>query len=328
MRRIACVLLCLALCCALFACGKPAPVAPTAEETTAAVSPEKTSAFLPESGEEGEIRWRTMDLDDAENAEIKQWLLNWQENRQPEQPGGYPMADGKTVSGYYPIILKEDGRRTKLLEPRYLGDGDPELDETAWIYPSVLDVIDERYFVFHWGGWEWIAGTCVYDTKEMREIPIQWDEKTEYGNSVAMRYNSAIGDSLYLVDGGHGPYGGPLHLMRADLSQLGALKPGDALKAVDVFAGIPHEPASEVAAYELTPDARWFFVTDRIGLYLFDLQKKTLTTLRKTDLGVTMQEDWEHHYFLRLAMRDERTLYWFTNDESQFENYAVEITLA
>jgi len=330
MKRLCCLLLCLALCCVLFACVKPVPNEPAAEETTTAVLPgETTAALVPESGDGHGLRLRTLNLNDAENAEIKRWLVEWEEERyNREWPTQFPMGNGKTVLDGRNIVLRENGKETVLLEPRYLGEDDPETDEVAWIYPSVLEVIDERYFAFHWGGWEWIAGTSVYDTQEMREITIQWDEKTDYEYPIPIRHIAVYGDGFYLVDAAHGPYGGPLHLMRADLTQLGTLQPDEGLKAVNLLDGIPHAPASEVSDYELTSDGRWHIVTDRDGLYLFDLQAKVLTYQPKTGLGVQIKEDWEHVYFSHIAVRDEHTLYCFgLIDNDLFESYALEITL-
>jgi len=324
MRRIACLLLCLALCCALFACKKTAPDPPGPTTTEAPISE------VPAPEENG-VTWRILDLDDESNSENKKWIKDWEEERnRPRETDEFPMGAGKTlIATESRIALRDDasGKRTTLLERRYHGDSDdPVQDEVAWTYPDFGKVIDERYFVVTWYGWEYVAGISVYDTKELREIPIQWDAKD--GSPYSFRFYDILDKGLYLVDTEYGPYFGQLHLMRADLTQLGALKPGEPLKAVDLLAGIPHAPAEEVSAYELTKNGRWFIVADRNGLYLFDLQANALTALPKTGFGVEMREDWEHVYFSCIAMRDEHTLYLYGQiDNENFASYMAEITL-
>lgn len=112
MRRTACLLLCLGLCCALSGCGKPAPIEPTATTITTTKAPttteEITTVFVPLSGEKNGVSWRTVDLDDKENTATKKWLEEWYVARGPgmrEYKTEWPMGKEKTIvykEGPYP----------------------------------------------------------------------------------------------------------------------------------------------------------------------------------------------------------------------------------
>jgi len=315
----------LALLLLLAACERAVP----AEETTAETSIEITTTEEPTTEETtttraavGEVAWRLL-----ENTEAKKWIDKWN----PEQPlqDEYPMGKNKTIlrkEDEGEIVLRDNatGKETPLLKNTYTGDEEVPPEDTwrGWKGPKFIEILDERYFLVHWVAYESVAGISIYDTQELRDIPVSWDEKYESGWPCWFWYHALIDDDLYLRDTAYGEYDGPLHLMRVDLTQLDSLKRGEAIKAVNLLADIPHEPAYMVNDYKLTQNGRYFAVTDYDGLYIFDvLSKALLTYLPKIRLGVKIDKSEMFMAFRLIAMRDDHTLYWFD------DNNLVEIIL-
>lgn len=344
MKHIITLLLCLALFFSLFACGRAEPeittAAPTtteaettagAETTTEEAVTEELTTKASATGQG--VRWRVLDLDDAQNSDINKWLDEWiknQERERDEQDARikeHPMGNGKTVlgkprsDGHTNLVLRDKaGKETILVKSRYLGESDDPLqDELNWIGPSICKILDDRFFLYVWYGWEWTAGFGIYDIEEMKDIPFDTNQ--------LLLWPCLVADDtlLYMKDSGDGgPYSGELHLLAYDLN---ALRRGEKMKGVNLLAGIPHKPADYETSTDLTPDGRFFIVVTDSELYIFDLRSKTLLLyLPKASLGVQLREGWVHAYFEHIAMRDEHTLYWFTNNHN-FENYMVEITL-
>lgn len=219
-KLIVLLLACLLL---LAACGRTEPeleaTAPTTTEIeitteveTTAEAP--TTVFVSMSDEENGVSWRTLDLEDEANAETRKWLEEWRaqwdfESRKRDG-AEVTMSKDKTIvrRGTYQtgqLVLRNNasGKETVLLEDEYYGESDtPQQDEMRWQSPICLEAIDERFFVFYWAGWSWSCGTSVYDTKEMREIPIKNDIGTmgnyfgTYGNHV---YLSTPGDDADIM---------------------------------------------------------------------------------------------------------------------------------
>jgi len=338
MRRIACVLLCLALCCALFGCGRAEPAATeptgteiesiTEEETT---TEEATTVFVPMSGESNGVTWRTVDLEDEANAEILDWITDWRSNTEwpnfwdewgqlwdeNRKPMEFSMGKDKTViykladeeEWTLQILLRDNktGKETLLMESNH------EHNES----PCFSRVLDDRFFLYCLAD-EVFDRFAVYDIKEMRDV------QTDAGQQAMMpvRFKN---DILYMQIEGSCDHmiGGTLRLVAYDLR---ASRRGKTLRGADLLADIPHEPASSIGIAELTENEHYYIVMDDMlpALYVFDLEKKTLPLyLPEMDFGI---DAWK----LDFAVRDEHTIYWFAADWEVgvfTDKLAVEITL-
>ena len=284
----------------------------TTEAVTTTEEPvtEPPYEFVPMSGESNGVRWRTLDWEDESNSEIKEWLENWDaerdEQHQQETPTEYPMGKKKTLhiktgsNGYSntKFILRNNksGEEEVLLE----GNG---IDDEGVREPHLYEVLDDRYFLFCWGGWEWTWSTAIYDTKEHKEIPI--DEGDMYRGFYAMR-----GNAVYLINyEPNGPLWGPVSLYKVDLSRL-----PKSIKSVDVLKKFTAaKNAEEVYHSELTEDDRYFIIAKETGFSIFDLQKEeTLFSLPRADTGIWL--NWEYSYLDSFVFRDEKTIYWHSPD--------------
>ena len=279
MKRFVLVLLALLL---LSACGQITPE--PGDETTIEAITTAEASFVPTEGEANEISWRTLDVNSAEGREINAWLAEqWEEYMHKEYPSEYPMGDGAVVvkqgdSGGKIVLRDKNGKETTLLDKVYLGEETTpeEMREEAWKVPRFAQALDDRYFVYEWGYWEGSGEPGVYDTKEMREIPIAYG--AEYaGRNWCLGQPMIFGSALYLREGSYGPYGGPLSLMRVDLSALDSLKENEPLQALDVLADIPGvEDVMDMNSRFVSEDERYFVLNDIPGLRVYDLQQKKL----------------------------------------------------
>jgi len=335
MKRVALFLL---ACLLLFsACGQVKPE-PTTETTTASTEETTTEAFVLDNGESGEITWRTLDLNSAEGREAQKWLAERWEERMSEAKSEFPMGEGKTVvvrrgnSGDTLILRNKTGKETVLLEKTYIGEATtPEealIDEVAWKKPVFAQVLDDRYFVYYWVGWEWAGETGIYDTQNMRTIMIEWDEKyNRYDGDWRFRFSGPqiIGDALYLSDASHGPYGGDIHLMRVDLKALNTAQDGEPLMAVDVLADIPGvQDVTDMNTRFVTKDERYFVLNDIAGLRVYDLQQKKLALQLPVSLS-GFGEDESYWRPDQVILRGNKA-YW-TNGGDGTGKYLAEITL-
>ena len=317
MKRMLPFLLALLL---LSACGQIAPEPETETETTVIITEPETTTT---SDESAEITWRTIDIASADGREIKEWLAEQYEECMADSPTEFSMGKDKTIAYrgeyYRDIVLRDNktGKETVLLEHAYYGEETtPEAalnDEVFWKSPRFVQALDECYFVYYWGYWEGRGEIGVFDTKNMREFPIEWDEK--YRNE-GYDFNGPqfCGDGLYLTDDEYGPYSGVLHLMRVDLKALDKLP----LMAVDMLKGIAGEDVEEVASRIVTQDERYFILTDNNGLRIYDLQKKKLA------LGLDQSIFGPGRANVAVLRGDK--IYW-TDDNSGIGKYLAEITL-
>ena len=244
MKRIAMILLALLL---LPACGRAMP-APA------------TIPFVPISGESNGVKWRTLDLEDEANAELKEELLRQQnEDKQTE----FQMGTKKIVYEHGPIeMVDETGKRTVLLDTDKR-ENTSDADEINWRYPRFVGILDDRYFLFAWDGWEWLCGYAIYDIKEAREIPIEYYEDMFVKDGIV--YSSE--------QGGEAGYTGPLHLWKYDWK---AIVRGETAKAIDLLAGFSGPDAKWSWYRLLTSDARYFIADNGTQLCIYDLVGKQL----------------------------------------------------
>ena len=273
MKRVA--LLLLAALALLSACG-PVPAAETtaetAIETETFTEAETTTAFIPQSGESNGVKWRMLDLEDEANAELKEELLRRESERVQKE---FQMGDKKiagTVDTKHPkyqlTMVDGNGEETLLLESTYLDEAatpeEASLNELSWKHPDFRQALDDRYFLFAWDGWEWICGYGIYDTKEMREIPIECYAEMFANDGILYSYNP--GD-----DGGK--YIGSLHLLKYDWRSIVR---GEPLESTDLLAGFSGADVEGYFYFFLTKDARYYLAIEREELRVYDLAAKKL----------------------------------------------------
>ena len=90
--------------------------------------------------------WRVLDLDDAANAEILAWLVEYPNQAEAEKPAEYKLSDGETLFErkeselIRTIRLRDEatGKETLLVDARRKG-------KTAY----VQEVLSERYFIYY-----------------------------------------------------------------------------------------------------------------------------------------------------------------------------------
>jgi len=322
----------LALLLLLSACGQITPEPITGNPTEFLEEETSTEApFLPNGGESNGVTWQALNLNSAEGKEATQWLAEQWEEYMKEGPTQFPMGKDKTViQKNDTLTLRENktGKETVLLEKSYLGEETtPEealLREEAWRYPRLIKALDERYFAYCWGYWEGSGGTAIYDTQKLRTIPIAYGEKYQDGDWFLGR-EMIFADALYLTEGTYGPYGGPLRLMRVDLKALPALKDGEDLPAVNVLEDSPGlENVQDMNTRFVTPDERYFILTDYTCVRVYDLQKKQLLLqLPASVCGIDENESywWPDSVILRGSK-----VYWTDSLQGDCK-YLAEITL-
>jgi hypothetical protein len=287
LHQKALAVLCLAFALLLASCGRAAVITTAPETTPAPTTTEATTTtkapFLPVSGESNGVRWRTLDLKDEANAEVKAWL----EKSNPEAVKNikeWPMGKDKTVikkeEKYHEgkLILRDHstGKETVLLEDTYIGfaSDNPYQDDVHWKRPVFLDALDDRYFLFIWGGWEWHCGYGIFDTKDLREISINYNDEMFVNHGILYSYETSE----------FGGYIGPLHLWKYDWR---AIVRGESLKAVDVLADFSGPDAEWDYFHLLTSDTRYFIAANEISLCIYDLaEKKLLAALPRSAFAV------------------------------------------
>jgi len=242
--------------------------------------------FLPACGRVGAsngVRLRTLDLDDEANAETIAWLEEWYVKWESiENPKSLRLSETETVyrkedtylEGKVMLRDEQTGKETVLLEDKYLGErNDPYQDEVHWIRPIPQKAIDDRFFVVVWSGWESQGGVSVYDTKEMREIPLineTWlgDYFLTYGNHIYLTTHEHF--TIYSADGKK-EYG-PLSLQKAEATS----EMGETLLAVELLEEYPGAETDAVilGSSDLSPDERYFVANEGYGVLICDLKEK------------------------------------------------------
>jgi len=285
------------------------------------------------SGDSNGVSWRTLNLEDAANAEIKAWLQT-QFNPIPESRREYEpeqtefsMGANKIISrldadrygtGTREIILRKPSGEEIILLSGYYTDG----DSANW--PRILEVIDDRYFLFEWSCWGLVGGSSVYDTQEMREIRVD-------GGDCEIRIHERHENHLYFrgydLDA---PYYGSVELWLSDLSAL----PKE-ITPVNLLDGVPNTSAGLHMGMWLSPDEKYYIVvlygdseTDE-ELRIFDVANKQFFAQFSAP-----QDTFRGSH----AFRDNKTLYLYSTGWESYPadletmNYAlkpqaVEITL-
>jgi len=162
MRRVACLLLCLALCCALFACGRAGPIEPAIGEITTTAETEssteaETTTETPTT-EEPLIPhpWRT-----PEELALSETITIYEVfNNTKPYPGGFDIW----------LCDSETGEEALLLEVGELED----LGLSSFWTPDLGIRLSERYFTFSCHLPETCDSTEVmfYDVAQRRVIEI------------------------------------------------------------------------------------------------------------------------------------------------------------
>ena len=185
-------------------------------------------------------------------------------------------------------------------------------DEEQHLLPCLVDVINERYFLFFQAIFESDGSfsPLLYDMREGRAVQIEYpDESGSY------RYCKTIDGKLYLVFAGSGlGVSGDvgLRVLRADLASAAG---GGPVITEDVLKGVPeYDSFAEIIIesdflYELSPDARYFAIhagAENPALYVFDIAEQSLALKREMS-GLT-----------KVTFSDARTLHCF-GDEAPVE---------
>ena len=264
--------------------------------------------FVSAGGESNGVRWRTLDLEDKANADMRTWFhrnrVVWRSSWS-EASREYPIGnDGKTITikrdrdyNYY-FVLQEEGKKDKLVH---------QTDDYEYGL-NILGVLDERYFVFRrqydWG----YSREYIVDMKKQREIPI--------GDNLG--YLGHDGTYAYFTQGEGGEMAEPGFALRPYKYDWTVLREGGDLQAERGFDFIP-DIVVEGGQF-LTEDARYYVIfPDDSGrdLYVFDMQKGE--ELLHTTLDIEC--------FL-VRQLDDHTLYGFDHHFEPYEwTSALEIKL-
>ena len=331
-----CAAMALAVALFLSACGRaaPEPTEPTTIETEITTEAPTTTSFTPMSGASNGVAWRTLNLEDEKNAEIKAWLQT-QFNPIPKgRPGNewepeqteFTIGENKIIVRFdghvgeqpdrHIYLRTPDGKETLLLK----GD-DPDQEDPG--SPRIVEILDDRYFLFEWRGYQWSKGTSVYDIQNMREISVGFNDN---GHCITGRYDN----HLYFVGcDSDVEYYGPVALYLSDLSAL-----PKQITPINLLAGLPHTSAGLHYGGWLSPDERYYIVniqdeSREDDLRVFDIKS------RKFIAHFSAPQDTFRGYY---AFRDNKTLYLYgtdwesrpVNDETNYAltPYAIEITLS
>jgi len=333
MKRIAVLALALLV---LPACGRVGSVSETTAETTTVITTtsaietttqEETTTeapFVPSNGESNGVKWRTLDLYDEANAEVKAWL----EGRyaRSDKNSEYKLSDTKTLiereqheHGPNDIWLRDNatGKETLLIQ----GDDGSE-NELAWYCPFVCEVLDERYFLYDASGYEWPRGCGIYDTQRLLAIPVQQPTNTEY---VGIRNNA-----IYLSDFIYGTANGQMHIYAVPLENLDTVK--SLASGENLLEGIPEADMGSTYYFNQTvsPDAQYLTVMEEKALRIFNLRAHAY--LCRVPIEIS-----NHDYgpYFHCHFRDEHTIYCYEvewgvgdkSDEATIRRYALEIIL-
>ena len=304
MKRIFLLALLLLL---LPACAWTKPAPTTAVPTTTEMestseaettTEEPTTVFVPMSGEENGVKWRTLDVAARKNAGLLEWLdSEWHNTynyRNYYYNRSYPLSDGKSFveeTDEGKIILRREGRSDEALLP-------PD-DGNTYDTPVVWDLLDDRFFVFQWTGAGHAWGLSIYDLELRKTIPI-------WLNSHLTHYLGSGDGVIFLCDSGGGDLcqitGGIYRLDWTALRNGGEPRPVSLLESYLESYRDPLFDAPDFCTTQmLVTGGRYFLIQNERhdNLYVFDLQREKLA------LHLTFDER-IHWYF---AQRDDRTVY-------------------
>ena len=348
MRKIIAVAVALALL--LSACATTP--ATTDEETTTQAPIELT---VPMQGENG-ITWRTLDLDDEANVQLRAWLES--EGAQHQEKieritqefyqrmeldplilrWGNGIYTRNEIPSHREIVLVNEatGEETVLLRARCTQEPPHGLDE----YEDCLDCVEvprftvmlsERYFLFKWMTITGVAGHGVYDIQTLREYPIDLANDVHF----LERRDGTLYWTSYEQEG---RYGGQLSLYAANIANLPTLEP------VDLLAGIAHEPVELIQTLVgsqliqmslLTQDERFYVITCISSIIIVDLREQRMFRLPKHAFDVDLRLLYLDHnmpssHLDRFFLRDDNTIIWFSDFNNHHfinGNIAVELIL-
>jgi len=339
MRKLIAAIAALALL--LGACSAIVPADETTTQTTRNPADEATrpptEPFTPTGGEENGIAWRTLDLDDEENAELRAWLAT-EVAREREEHNQLreemrQIADEGLLQGHYwghgvytrgRLVCEREllfrcpvtGDETVLFRAHCVGEG-PDSPYHNYCNgcreaPRFIATLDQRNFLYTLFDVPTATPFAhgVFDTQTLQAHPFVLENPQivllqQRGNRLFWKND----------DENLGPHSGYISLYTADLDDL------PNLTLTNLLADIAHPPAEHVWTTLLSPNERFYFVVCINGLYNFDLQEQTLFYLPWNEV---QSHNWPSAHYTYLLMRDNNTLLWFVESHMHF---AVEITL-
>ena len=179
-------------------------------------------------------------------------------------------------------------------------------NEAERLAPYLVEVINERYFLFIWAVFESdVSGSPqLYDLQEKRVV------KIVYSDGNGGHYCKTINGKLYLVfaAGGLGVSADVgLCVVRVDLAKAaggGPVVAEDLLKGVPEYDALTETIRDSDPVYDISPDARYFAIhagAENPALYVFDIREQKLALKRELS-GLT-----------DLLFKDANTLVWLTD---------------
>jgi len=253
------------------------------------------------------VHWRTLDLD--KNADIKEALQD--EGREPKTE--YWLS--KTVKVYE---KRNDTYGQEIwMQDTKTGKEEILLAQKGEVVSYILDVIDDRYFLFlnAWIDSEFSRTMHIYDTLKKQEIPVSCPDGEGW-------YWGMINGKIYMVDANSDYEGdGEFRVLTIDIK---ALQRGKSVVAVNILkgtTGIENLPATASSA--LSPDARYLAARTLSRdegrpphqLFVFDV------TQRKLILDLEQPKELDLN---RIKFTNKNTLYWFNYS---LDGDVLEITL-
>ena len=189
-----------------------------------------------------------------------------------------------------------------------------ERQQTNWRNSYGIGRLDETHSLDREYDDDCLTGIWVLNHATQQKISLKLSE-------TPTELLQASGTAIYMSDSGvQDVYVGQLHLYAYDWTKA---QPGKPLQGRDLLADIEPVHTEGARTFLLTADERFYLATDFNNLYLFDLLAKTLSRLRKDELGIAMEPDTFGNYtnYLYALANDYGQLYWYD------QNVAVEITL-
>ena len=319
-------------------------------------------SFSHSSGEENGFVWRTLDLDDEVNAEVKRRLetelarqdqrqrqLDYEINRTTEgffTRRGSSWGNGVFTRGIYPrlreivFVNPQTRQETILLSGRCTLD-EPHTRE-QYMYcgeycaegPRFITHLNERYFIYQWfrGAYPVEVSPIGFGVADLHtlqtyfvELDDPWIRPTEQRGDVFF-WENAVRDAR----GDYSPHSGTLNLFASRMEDL------PHLKFTDLLADIEHQPVQGVMQTLLCENERYYIVVCRQMLSFFDLQELSVLQIPVASFGIPMpDEDYLRDHFFSYVYLHDNTLFWFSEfplldipyTDIPYLNIAVEIIL-